>query len=318
MVDGDRSLVCTDHTLIKVAERNKEKKDVVPLFYNMRKAGAEIINKQSIYKGLKTAYTGGNIGIISNNISKIWNSDNINIDAIKLLCLENNFTIDFAKTLYKPERPKDKKGMITDYTKLKVPHFFIYAKDKSIKEVEPINNSTVNRLSCIIPNPKINFKAVGLDNFDYKMLMSSKNIDLKYTDEDIIKKYRELDLKNRFMTVCSVDDDSSNDGLYIYKDIRNQILEVNDDIKYVIDVLVDYLYRYKNSNYKTTLWSSFGDVLIDNLKNNIEIKNTYCQNCGELIEKTINNKKYCEKCAKEIIKKRDRERKRKNSTSEKP
>jgi hypothetical protein len=91
-VDGDKSLVCADHTIIEVAERNME--GIVPLFYNMAVAGKGSISNDVIYNGLKAAYTGGNIGVISNNITKIWNSTHINLDAIKWLCMENNFVID--------------------------------------------------------------------------------------------------------------------------------------------------------------------------------------------------------------------------------
>ena len=101
-VDGDKSLVVADKTLISVAERNM--KGIVPLYYNMKKAGATEINNKSIYAGLNAAFTGGNIGIYSNDISKIWNNEVFisgteeekqeAIDAVKLLCLENNFTID--------------------------------------------------------------------------------------------------------------------------------------------------------------------------------------------------------------------------------
>jgi hypothetical protein len=91
-VDGDKALVCADETIIKAAERNMN--DIVPLFYHMAKAGKIEISNKIIYSGLKYAYTGGNIGMISNDITKIWNSENINLDAIKLLCMENNFVID--------------------------------------------------------------------------------------------------------------------------------------------------------------------------------------------------------------------------------
>lgn len=101
-VDGDKSLVVADKTFISVAERNM--KGIVPLYYNMKKAGSTEINNKNIYAGLNAAFVGGNIGIYSNDISKIWNNDVfINgteeekqeaIDAVKLLCLENNYTID--------------------------------------------------------------------------------------------------------------------------------------------------------------------------------------------------------------------------------
>jgi hypothetical protein len=101
-VDGDKSLVIANKTIIEVAERNMQ--GIVPLYYNMKKAEPVQLNNQSIYNGLQAAFTGGNIGIYSNNISKIWNSEAFisgtekekqeAIDVIKLLCMENNFVID--------------------------------------------------------------------------------------------------------------------------------------------------------------------------------------------------------------------------------
>lgn len=103
-VDGDKSLVVADKTLIEVAERNLEKFDIVPLYYNMKKAEPRPLNNAAIYDGLHAAFVGGNIGIYSNNISKIWNSEVFvdgtheeqcdAIDVIRLLCMENNFVID--------------------------------------------------------------------------------------------------------------------------------------------------------------------------------------------------------------------------------
>ena len=78
------------------------------------------------------------------------------------------------------------------------------------------------------------------------------------------------------------------------------MLKVNYNVNYVVDVLVEYLYGHKHSRFKTTLWSSFGDVIVENLKFNIVMDQTYCEVCGDLIEKTSNNKKYCIECAKEM------------------
>jgi hypothetical protein len=90
--DGDKLLVCGDKTLISAAERNM--KNIVPLYYEMPKAGAMEITNESIYNGMVAAYTGGNIGIVSNTITKVWNSDKPDINLIKQLCLYNNFVID--------------------------------------------------------------------------------------------------------------------------------------------------------------------------------------------------------------------------------
>jgi hypothetical protein len=202
--------------------------------------------------------------------------------------------------LYKPERPQDKKNMIVNYTKLKTPHFFIYAKDKTEDQVEPVNKSVVNKLEKIIPNPRINFNATNLGRFNHKMLMNNKNIE---SNQDIIDIYTELDLKKHFM-IDNSDDGETNNVTYLYNEIKNKILKINNDINYVVDVLVEYLYKDKKSSYKTTLWECFGDIIVDNLRNNINksIEDDYilCEVCGERIEDTTSNKKYCKKCAKKI------------------
>lgn len=89
--DGDKALVVAEQTLVNVAER--ECVDVVPLYYPMAKAGAVEITPKALYDGMVAAWTGGNIGVISNQISKIWATDKPDLDAIKILCMENNFVI---------------------------------------------------------------------------------------------------------------------------------------------------------------------------------------------------------------------------------
>lgn len=91
-VDGDRSLVCADKTIIAAAERNCA--DVVPLYYEMAKASAVQVTPESKYDGMVAAWVGGNIGSISNQITRIWASENPDIDAVKILVMLNNFVID--------------------------------------------------------------------------------------------------------------------------------------------------------------------------------------------------------------------------------
>ncbi|MDD4805031.1 MAG: hypothetical protein PHN69_07890 [Candidatus Pacebacteria bacterium] len=93
--DGDKLLVVEEQNFVNIAQR--QMKDIVPLYYKMKKADPVILNGETIFKGLNAAYTGGNIGAYSNAISKIWNSENVTpeaLDVIKLLVMENNFTID--------------------------------------------------------------------------------------------------------------------------------------------------------------------------------------------------------------------------------
>ena len=91
MVDGDKALVVQDETINNVAKRDMQ--GVVPLYYEMSKAKDTPITNDLIYTALTSAYK-ANIGIISNDITKIWNNDSPNVDAVKWLCMLNNFTID--------------------------------------------------------------------------------------------------------------------------------------------------------------------------------------------------------------------------------
>ncbi|BAO04920.1 uncharacterized protein CBO05P1_201 [Clostridium botulinum B str. Osaka05] len=316
-VDGDKSLVCADENIVPIAERNIKKMDIVPLYYNMRKAGSMKVDKKTIYKGLISAYKGGNIGIYSNDISKIWNGEKVTLYIIKLLCMENNFVIDYAKTLYKPKRPKWAKDKIVSYTKNKVPYFFINAKDKKREQVEARNNSVVNRLNNIIKNPNIDIESLN-ERFNYKKLMSNNNIKIKKEDKKIIQKYKSLDKKSTFLINKEEKYKQRIINMaYEYKKIREEILKTNNDEKYVVDILIEYLYTNKKDNKKVTLWECFGDVILENLTNNLtkKFKNEAieCEKCGVLIEKKSNKTRYCPNCAREInIKKTIENRKRKN------
>ncbi|WP_029518055.1 hypothetical protein [Paenibacillus polymyxa] len=302
--DGDKALVCSDLTLIAVAKRNM--KNIYPLYYEMAKAQAELINSESIYLGLNAAYTGGNIGIISNDITKIWNSNNIDLDVIKILCMENNFTIDYAKTLYKPLRPTHIKEKILTHTKTKAPHFFIYAKDKSENRVEISNDSAMNRLSDLIPNPRISFKKAGLGKFDYRLLMKNSEV-IVNDNKCLIELYAKLDLEKKF----KVPYDEKIDDSYLYKDIRNVLLESSGmDLYEIVDILVAYLYNHKKSNHKITLWSSFGDIIVKNLLRNLG-KIKICENCGKEYIVSKQRQIYCDDCFHLKTKEREKEKKRK-------
>lgn len=95
-VDGDKLLVIKDRLLTSIAKRNMV--GIVPLYYEMKKAQGGFLTRQSLYDGMTAAYTGGNIGVISNQISKVWGSkkeisqDELNV--VKWLVMENNFVID--------------------------------------------------------------------------------------------------------------------------------------------------------------------------------------------------------------------------------
>ncbi|ARJ76183.1 hypothetical protein G9362_15780 [Bacillus sp. EKM601B] len=191
-VDGDKALLVSNSTFVEIAERNMKNDDIVPLYYEMKTAENQEINNEIIYKSLELAFE-VNIGEYSNNITKVWNSDKVDLDVIKWLTMENNFEIDYAKTLYKPTRPEHVSQRINGFLKgtynRKVPHFFIYAKDKKRKNVRSRNDSVVNRLGEKIPNNRVNFKRLA-GKFDYTKL-KNKNTNLEL-DQEVSTRFNEL------------------------------------------------------------------------------------------------------------------------------
>ena len=335
-VDGDKSLVVADKTIIDVAERNIKEFDIVPLYYNMAKAKPIELNNQNIYAGLNAAFTGGNIGIYSNNISKIWNNDVfINgsieekqhaINCVKRLCCQNNFVIDYAKTLYKPEFPKHISSEIKEFTNKKLPHFFVYAKDKEEKQVEVINRSFVNKLDSKIQNPRINCRSIGLKPIDYKVMVSNPDIECKVVfnkngkinkdlSDPMIVKYCELNQKYHFKINMECADTTNvellsksaiRQELYcqtIAKEIRFELSQFGYSDLEISDILVKFLYHVKPSKHKSALWFCYGKYIFDNIERHIKskLKTIQCVDCGKWFEVNVKDTKArrCDECQKE-------------------
>lgn len=326
-VDGDKSLVVADKALISVAEKNLEKFDIVPLYYNMRKAEPVHLDNAAIYGGLHAAFVGGNIGIYSNNISKIWNSEVFvsgsdeerrrAIDVIRLLCMENNFVIDYAKTLYKPERPAEEKSLITSFTKDLLPHFFVYAKDKCASQVSDANGSLVNKLNDIIPNPRINCRRLGLGKIDHRLMMCNEDVvfDVAFTDngklikeqtDPLIVRYCELNKKYQFALSDAVmgfsSDDFSKSRMHrelkyraISKQITEELSKYGRDEHEIVDILVKFLYGMRNGKNKMALWFCYGDIVYDNLSRNLrpKTKDVQCVDCGKWFEVSVKDTETC-------------------------
>ena len=291
--DGDTILVVANPTLIRVAERNME--GVVPLYYEMKKAEPNIIDRSKFYDGMKLAWAGGKIGEPSNNITKIWNEDEIGEDeelAVKLLCLEVNFTIDYAKTLYKPQRPEWADDFIKRYTSKKVPYFFQEAKGKNKYQVSPITESLVNKLREIIVNKRINYH--NLAPFDYKLLMNDNSVD--YCDEKLADLYNDLAKKYHFKLAHTYDDEDNNVS-YIIQKCRERFEELDMNMDDMADQLAYHLFNRRSK--KSLFWYCFGDILLERLRNNVDSSTKCCHKCGKRFKPQSNRQVYCDKCAEE-------------------
>lgn len=308
-VDGDKSLVVADDTILPVAERNM--KDIVPLYYNMKKATPTKLNHQNLYQGLHAAFTGGNIGIYSNNIAKIWNDDvfvhsckkdkEAAIHIVKLLCMENNFVIDYAKTLYKPQRPTTINEQITPFTKKNLPHFFLYAKEKTEGQIEKTNKSLVNQLEDIIPNVRINTRKIGLGTIDYRLLMNNPSI---RTKKQVIETYERLNSLWHFKV--NMKDEKHSNLSYLACELRNTLSANGCCESDVCDMLVKHLYK-NNHKRKETLWFCYGEYIVENLEKNVRhspLKAIQCIDCSDWfeIDSKNNQTERCPTCYQEFRK----------------
>lgn len=319
-VDGDKSLVIADNDFNSIVERNMINYNAVPLYYEMKKAKPVLLNENNIWSGLNAAFSGGNIGVYSNDISKIWNSEifisgseNERFEAlsvIKLLCMENNFVIDYAKTLYKPIRPENIDLIIKKYTKPKLPHFFIYAKDKTINQVEKINNSLVNRFDKEFKNIPLRYDIKNFGKLNYKNLMCFKDIEI---DNELIDTYNTLNRLYHF----KINQKNRNNVSYIVETIKNELLSLEYTEIEVCDMLVKHLYSMKKQPHKEILWQCFGDIIVGNLKNNISQNSIQCEKCGERFIPKGRNQQYCETCGYNVKKEKARVRKQKQRNNKK-
>lgn len=309
-VDGDKTLVIKDRALTKIAKRNMQ--NIVPLYYEMKKAKGGELSNQALYDGMTKAYTTGNIGPISNNITKIWNNGHVGqqeVNVVRWLCMENNFVIDAAKTLYIPTRPKEIDKIIKSYTKANVPYFFQFAKDKLPSQVEQVNESVMNRLSLSIPDRNIRYcKTIG--RFDYRMLMKQDvGFDIQENSK-IIERYKYYNTHQNYLFKVEDENHSNQEDLFMYQYIRDKIVEeTGAELDYVVNTLVAYLYTVQKTGTKKMLWACFGDVIVANLKDNVSGK--VCPICGRRFEpKRGNQDVYCsDECYAEGNRQKTRERK---------
>lgn len=312
--DGDKLLVHRNRIIIDCAKRFQKKYGMIPNYYEMPKANPTELNNTTLYEGIVLAYHHGNIGTPSNEITKIFMSLNPEssekevkeaIEIVALRCVDVNFTIDFAKTLYKPTIPKHVLKRYKNYSGKKVPHFFIYAKGKTKKQVEPLGKCNVDRIFNVVQCNRIVFKDL-LGKYSYKILMSNPNVD-KNTEKakEILELYNSINETNiRKLYYINLDsleiDEKRKIKLQLEFDSIKQSQQFVDYIgeqkEYITDVLVKSL---QNEINKDTLWRLFGDVIYNNIERNLK-GTKICKNCKERFLSTNNKSKYCEICSKTI------------------
>jgi len=234
----------------------------------------------------------------------------------------------YAKTLYKPEFPDFLKEEIQEYTKRKLPHYFIYAKDKTLEQVEDRNDSLVNKLESLIINPRISTKKLKLNEIDYQILMDNPDIEFEYAfysngkineefTHPVIVEFMKLNNEYRYKLNFGEEEklkrlrsDLIRKSLikqkFLYSTVisqtRNHMNNLGYDTKTIVDILVKYMYYIKPNKYKTLLWLCYGDDIYQNMLKYLRpnIKSIKCEDCGCWFNVLLKNNRThkCPDCTK--------------------
>ena len=145
--------------------------------------------------------------------------------------------------------------------------------------MEPPNDSTMNRISAKIPNSRIKYPKTT-SKFDYRVLMNPEfGLDIS-KESPIIKSYDYWNARQGFFN--EQDDNVKDQDLYKYQKIREKILEESGkSIEYVVNTLVSFMYTVRRQSLKKTLWACFGDVILSNIRSNLDSKSKVCAVCGK-------------------------------------
>jgi predicted nucleic acid-binding Zn ribbon protein len=210
--------------------------------------------------------------------------------------MQNNFVIDHAKTLYKPNRPKDIDVIIKEYTTELLPHFFKYAKDKNELQITRWKPTAINYLENIIPTTRITFNK-NINKINYKILLHDSNYEYKDAYQEIIDLYDYLNShKYKFYKTITDKTDiniKKNDS-YLYQQIRKKLLSLPYSKETIVDTLVYFLYTQRKDSVKKTLWECFGKEIYENIKEHSKRLGNICPICGHRINDVDGvGKKYC-------------------------
>lgn len=299
-VDGDQLNVVADPLLISIAERNLQKYHVVPLLYEMGKAGSKPIDRKEFFSGLKRAHDFSGIGQVSNNLTKLWNKDDPDRQAAALLCFYNNLVIDAAKT-----------GFVNTYENYpeinrrinkaiggkngRMPWFFQYSKNgrrflhvptKLRKQYSKPNDSTMNRICRRFDDiGNINMNYANVAPFNWQMLLADNTAAYNIAAVTLFCRMDDANVANQIEITRSESDTSAGfSALYgiVSQDIEHELCSRFGSLQTVYPSIVKYLFAGSNANkmaHKRMFWRVFGDLACQALEQNMKTY-TVCDKCG--------------------------------------
>lgn len=299
-VDGDQLNVIADPLLISVAERNIEKYDVVPLLYEMGKAGSKPVTKEEFYSGLKRAHDFSGIGQVSNSLTKLWNKDAPDRKAAALLCFYNNLVIDAAKTGFintyenYPEINRQINKAIGGKNG-RMPHFFQFSKNgrrflhlkvsERKKYVKP-NGSTMNRI-CESFNDigNINLNYANVPPFNWQMLLENNDAVYNIAAVSMFCRMDDANVSNLIDEFqCELEASTNTSSMYaiVSQSIADELVSNYGSLENVYPSIVKYLFAGSNAaktSHKQMFWRVFGHLACQALERNMKTY-TVCSKCG--------------------------------------
>lgn len=293
--DGDHMFVCNNKTIIEAAKKVIKKLNICPLYYEMKKAGSIPIDSNSLFKCMEMAFNSKSIGYYSNAITKIWNigrnSDwNLTeeqINVIKILVGENNFQIDYFKTMYMPTRPDSINYIINKYLTAKVPRFFEYAKGYEEEQTDTLTDTPVNNIPQIVKVPRIQYGKFDFESkFDYSRFLSKPMTNSRF-NQNVVNIYKDVINSARF---DKKQDDTVRDYRIVINKSRNKIYSRCKEIGVtnwhdIVDNIVEEIFHKNPTGKKQMFWEMFGSIMYQHLTKDFdnEIDISYCVDCGEEI-----------------------------------
>lgn len=295
--DGDEMLITSSQELISLVDRNR-----ITLYYDMEKADTEPVTDEALYECLISSFNNSIVGNISNTITKLYSvEDEPDYEFIRILTAYNNYMIDYPKT----QKSMDLQCYVEEYEawtddkKHKLPYYFIYAKGKSKPGVADYMNCNVDRvckyINQAVPkkqykifdsqdsvNPEIikdEFNPEILKDPDIKVVRTSNQYkkllavleELHYDAQNIQRKTKRI--KDRITGNKGIDEERLKVDFHYYL-CKEVILNIFDNEEMAASYLVDAEYyqpEFKNGN-KKLIWNCFGNVIVENIKKNLDCK----------------------------------------------
>lgn len=281
-VDGDEILLTPNKTMIGCIPEDKH-----TLYYQSFDAVASPVTKEAIYDALVASMDNSNIGDISNAMTKNYNNKAIDDTFNKVMCCYNNLTIDFPKTQQNISlgQYEEKFKLLT---KEKPPYFFQFAKNKKSDNCKAVSSSNCDRVCTYIYKETSNkrYKWKNQEPFEVGVLCDRNfKVDTKSQEyNDLVKLMFDLKRREQSLTfkiekeIKQLDKSNAvNEAISKYEvfyDMCNVLIEYifSSDRKRAAEYLIDfeYLQRKNCDSGKNILWNCFGDIILENIKNNVK------------------------------------------------